>query len=71
MVCRLEPAKPLSTSTAVFIAVRMAVLQRTGYSTLVYQPQSYPNSSSSSSSTIWYERTCALKPPLLQRLPKS
>jgi hypothetical protein len=38
MVCWVEPAKPLS-STAVFIAVTMAVLQQTGYSTLVYQPR--------------------------------
>ena len=49
----------------------MPVLQRAGYSTLVYQSQSYSSSSSSSSSTIWYERTCVPKLPLLQRLPKS
>jgi hypothetical protein len=34
----LEPAKPLS-STAIFIAVTMAALRETGYSTLVYQAE--------------------------------
>jgi hypothetical protein len=41
MLCWLEPAKPLSTSTAVFIAVRMTALRITGYSTLVYRIQSH------------------------------
>jgi hypothetical protein len=42
MLCWLEPAKPLSTSTAVFIATRMAAVRQTSYSTLVYRPHSRP-----------------------------